>query len=138
MTDKVRHIAARIGGKPVRFELKRAHLPAFEDALGGSAYTCLKRFLDDGWRATDVSLVLSFAWKGPTEEETHLSSLIRRMEAEGLASAPLRIITDMDVAKLIDANGPARYAELAMSILVAALMGIDPDVAVFDDEAVDA
>ena len=136
MTDLVSHVDAVYNGKRHRFELKRNHLAAFEAALGDSAYAAMRRFVDGTWRFRDVELTLSFAHSGATDAEEMLAAIMATMP--DTSTAPFLHHTEFTVSRVLKKHGPATYAELAASVLVAALMGLQPEQAVFDDGSMEA
>lgn len=109
--SQVDHVDATFGGERVRFRLAPEHLPGFEAAIQGPAYQCFTRFAGGWWTFRDVEAVLTAAL--PLDVD---AAAARRVQA-ALRSRP-----------------PAVYAVLATKILEAALFGIDPAVAVFDEE----
>lgn len=104
----VNYVDAKFGGKPVRFRLAPKSIGFFEE-MYGSARHILTRLLADQWKASDVINVLT--WSNP----------------DGLGAGQA-------VERVVSAR-PAVYAPLAITVLVAALSGINADDANFDEDA---
>ena len=128
-TQKVLAVSAKVNGSHLNIELKRHALPYFETDHG-SALGTLQRLMNKGWRVQDITNVLNFAVRKQPAEGTdwmryELSKTMAKLE--GKDKEP----TVIDVA--IALNGAGNYAVLASMVLYAALFGLAPEDAHFDD-----
>ena len=138
-TNTVKAVDAIFGGEAVRFELQRDEIRFLETGLGGSAYECLNRLVGGRWTVTDLLLVLSAAVPASYAGGNDLSAG-RRAMAKALGphiASNVQAGEHAAVQRVLTENPPARYAVLAMKILEAALFGIAPDIANFDEDAVE-
>lgn len=145
MTVLLKHVDAVFDGERRRFELERRHIAAFENALGDSAFAAMKRFFEGTWLFRDVEKVLVYSHPdvGATEVEKQFSALLRSIETHQTAMSPSfasigTARTDRRISELLVEHGHARYADLAGKVLAAAVMGLAPDEAHFDDGSLDA
>ena len=105
----VDYVDAVFGGASVRFQMGPRRLEVFE-AMHGSARASLSRFLTNAWNVGELKAVLRSA----------------HPDMFGSISA---------IDDAIAARKPMTYAPLATSILVAALAGLEPETATFDEAA---
>lgn len=140
----VPYIIAVFDGKRRRFEIERELLGAFEQHHDDSAYAVLRRLVSGEWRVKDVEVVLKFGLKIRLKEDerqwTYLAKDMYRktgMSMQLPASLLEMAGVEVPVRDAITKHGAATYAELAMLILTAALMGLKPAEAVFDDGTLD-
>jgi len=104
----VDHAIATFGAEEgVVFRLERSALPAFEAAAMAPAYQVFTRFAGGCWSVRDLETVLSFARSG--------------------------VAADPAVSRILRTQPPALYAPLALKVLEAALFGLDPALATFDE-----
>lgn len=128
-TKKAVSVEARINGQYLKIELKRHALPYFE-ADHGAALTKLQRLMNKAWTVNDITDVLNFAVRKQPHEgmdwiHYQMSKTMAKLEKK---DKELTVIDDA-----ISANGAGNYAVLASLVLYAALFGLDPEDAHFDD-----
>lgn len=132
MTDEAKKalsVRARINGQYLDIELKRHALPYFE-ADHGSALNTLQRLMNKAWQVQDITNVLNFAIRKQPAEGTdwmryQMTKTLEKLEKKD------KELTVIDEA--IKVNGPGHYAVLASIVLYAAVFGLDPEDAHFDD-----
>jgi len=128
-TAKALTVNAKINGKQVNIGIQRHALPYFE-LDHGPAFPTLQRLMHNGWRVDDVTNVLNFA--------------VRKQPAEGMDAMQWQLFNKSGLLKrqdkqptIIDdavrTNGAGTYAVLASMVLYAALYGLPPEDAHFDD-----
>lgn len=128
-TKKALSVQARVNGQYLTIELKRHALPYFE-ADHGSALNTLQRLMNKAWRVQDITNVLNFAVRKQPAEGTdwmryEMAKVMAKLEKKD------KELTVIDEA--ISINGAGNYAVLASMVLYAALFGLDPADANFDD-----
>lgn len=142
-TAMVNYIAAKFGGEEIRFELKRSDIVALENTLGGSAFQTLKRFTANVWTMREVQIVLSAAIpeESADRDRNSAEALLASMHAQLLntpgGSSYVTVLDSRRVLAVLRDNPPAVYAVLAQLVLEAALLGIDPTHATFDESAME-
>ncbi|CAN7427564.1 hypothetical protein [Brucella pseudogrignonensis] len=132
MTDEAKKalsVRARVNGQYLDIELKRHALPYFE-ADHGSALNTLQRLMNKAWQVQDITNVLNFAIRKQPAEGTdwmryQMTKTLEKLEKKD------KELTVIDEA--IKINGPGHYAVLASIVLYAAVFGLDPEDAHFDD-----
>lgn len=128
-TKKAVSVQAKVNGQYLKIELKRHALPYFEKDHG-SALSNLQRLMNKGWRVEDIKNVLNFAIrKQPAEGTDWLQYEMSKMRAKLEKKDKEPTVID----DAISANGAGNYAVLASLVLYAALFGLDPEDAHFDD-----
>jgi len=130
------HIDAVIDGKKYRLTVRRENVAILDGLLGGSCFAALKRFQGGEWTAREVELVLSFALRGPTKLERMIAALNAHLAAADHGARRV----DPAITAAVRKNGHGTYADLAATVLVAALFGITEADAKWSDssEAADA
>ncbi|MFG1465252.1 GTA-gp10 family protein [Xanthobacter sp. DSM 24535] len=131
MTQKSDHVTAFIGGKQCVVCLRREVIESLECALNDSAYAVFRRFGRGHWTVNEVRTILNFALL----EDGQVSHL-KKMIAFGFANVPVARHPLVD--HVLETNPQAPYAVLALRCLEAALFGISPEFAVFDERDDDA
>lgn len=144
MSALVRYVDATFDGKKRRFELKRSRIEAFEKRLrwsasehdvemGASAYAAMRRFHKGGWTAADIEQTLAFAGETQTATQATAERIERHAAQHGMAMTGMATGKPLKVMPAIERDGHAAYASLAETILRAALFGITPEEADFDN-----
>lgn len=136
----VNFIDATFGGEAIRFELKRSDIVALENTLGGSAFQMLKRLTSSVWTMRELQIVLSAAIPEEVADRDHNSTeaLVAKMHAQFAGHASYAtVVESRRVLAVLRENPPAVYAVLAQLVLEAALLGIDPTLAAFDEGAME-
>lgn len=128
-TKKAVSVQAKVNGQYHKIELKRHALPYFEKDHGSALYI-LQNLMGKGWRVEDITNVLNFAVRKQPAEGTdwmryELSKTLAKLEKKDKEPT---VIDDA-----ISINGAGNYAVLATLVLYAALFGLDPEDAHFDD-----
>lgn len=132
MTDEAKKalsVQARINGQYLDIELKRHALPYFE-ADHGSALNTLQRLMNKAWQVQDITNVLNFAIRKQPAEGT---DWMRYQMTKTLEKLEKKDKEPTVIDEAIKVNGPGHYAVLASIVLYAAVFGLDPEDAHFDD-----
>ncbi|GLK71569.1 hypothetical protein KHC23_12330 [Ancylobacter dichloromethanicus] len=125
------YVDAVFDGTRQRMGIPRSVLGNLDAEIGGSAFAALRRFVEGQWSRRDVEITLEYATLTPGEVKWILN-----MQGAIAGHRPPRVGRSA-VAILLDEKPIAPYAELAALIIEAALYGIAPAVAVFDEGAGD-
>lgn len=115
MSDKRSYVDGVFGGEPVRFGLSRKpeRMQMFEAVLGGPLYDLFRRFATGHWTMRELQGVLAEAYGDATGTRSSSASFI--------------------VADVLTRNPPGIYAPFASKVLEAALFGLEPAEARFDE-----
>ncbi|WP_275783113.1 hypothetical protein [Pararhizobium gei] len=121
-------ISAKINGETYHCEIHRSDLRHFERVFGPALYN-LNRIRENGWDSELVRSVLEFS-TGPRPKPEDTPETFQMMF---MTSSTRRRGASSWIDDAFAANGPLRYAGLAGLILAAALAGVPPEDATFDD-----
>lgn len=136
------HVVARFNGADLTFHIARADLDLFE-AYGPSAYHRLRAISSGDWKVRDLKFVLAFALldaAGIRKVRRDVEQARRAGIAPGVLSEMRKAAGECDllhndaIEAAFATRAPGDYASLAIAILTAALLGIEPADAVFSDE----
>ncbi len=125
-------IDATILGQPHRCEIHRNHLRYFE-AIHGPALHLMNRIRDLVWGVEDIRSIIAFA----TSPRPKDGESVESFRLAWLMSETTRRATSSWLDEAFATHGPVRYSGLALGILGAALVGLPPESATFDDEVTD-
>lgn len=105
------------------FEIKRAHLPFFERAVG-PLYPMLRRFTAGEFSFEDVAAVVSFGLHGPSPADNSAIHFLRQAAKFGMpAGSAVSYRPHPAVVAVLERDGHGNHAALAADILTAAVFG---------------
>ncbi len=126
-------IDAVILGQSRRCEIHRNDLRYFE-AIHGPALHLMNRIRDLAWDTEMIRSIIAFA----TDPRPKDGEAVESFRLAWLMSETTRRERSALIDEAFATHGPVRYSGLALGILGAALIGLPPESAVFDDEVTDA
>lgn len=125
-------IDAIILGQPRRCEIHRNDLRFFE-AIFGPALALMDRIRNLAWDVETIRSIIAFATSPrPKEGES-----VEAFRLAWLMSETSRRERSAWIDEAFATHGPVRFSGLALGILGAALVGLPPESATFDDGVVD-
>lgn len=133
MTLPAKAIKAKFGGRDLVFELDRSKLPEIEIMLGEPAQRRLARITAFMATVEEIREVLDYAAPAglgrevPKRQEAMYREMTRTIEA--IRGKPRTFIGDV-----LSSNPPLKYSVLAQGVLAAALHGLPPDAAEFNED----
>lgn len=123
-------VNAYFNGELREMRLRRDLVAAFEHETGGSAFNLLRRLTSGVWTRTDVQIVLEYA----LISDAAAARMIKLGRAGFMGRLPVHPSAGKSAAcAVLDRSPLAPYAVLAARILEAALYGLKPADANFDE-----